>query len=219
MAPERLAVSGVVIWSSNSVFASRLLELLGEAGVPARIPSAREVLVGAGCGGTIVVDTSDYSLLHKHCPGSRILAVDSRKLLYSSLKILWGVLGPSEALVGIDPGKNIGVAVITHSVLAYSAVLGLEGLVSALNELSEAVREYGNASRVLVGVGVSPTVRGLSEQIAGLASGIGVRVVLVDEHGSNSVKTRFTRSIGRGVADHVNAATVIALRALGLNAP
>ncbi len=211
----------VLIWSVDSAFSKSVRTILNELGIPSYVP--RAVRISGMCTGNevIIADRESISFLPSPCLRERIIIVEPKKHLYSFVKVFHTLAKCDEILVGIDPGKYIGVAVLTKGLLLYDNVYNdvVDIDKRLFSELYDGLN--GDIGKVTVGVGVATIDNYVTRSIALYAKKYGFRLVYVDEHNSNKehvvgLKTRSTyerlRIYGK-TRDHVNAAIVIALRA------
>ncbi|NOZ88618.1 MAG: hypothetical protein GXO15_01690 [Crenarchaeota archaeon] len=200
-------VGPVAVWSSHGGFARRLLDTLRGLGLSGLIPRGeRECLASR----SLLLDLADAPLAPRGClshPG--LVAVDRGDVLGSVIRVVEALKPPREYLLGIDPGeRRTGLALMARGFLVHGEVL---------RSVHEAARLACHvAGRVtaplLVGVGYSPASRHYALQALETLQGCGLAARLVDEHATNRALVPGLAGLD-GVADHVRAAAVIALRA------
>lgn len=139
--------------------------------------------------------------------------LDPRRPLYSVVKLAWSVLGVSGLLVGVDPGKHVGLAALTHGAVVYGTVTSMEGLRSFVSDIASVADEFNAVDRVLAGIGSSPAVREAALRVYAMFASKGLDAVTVDENGSNSARVPGLYRGWDKLNPHVRAALVIALRA------
>jgi hypothetical protein len=211
----------VLIWSIDSAFSKSVKTILDELGIPSYVPRAARISGMCTGNEVIIADKESISFLPSPCLRERIILVEPKKHLYSFVKVLHTLVKCDEILVGIDPGKYIGVAVLTKGLLlyddVYSDVIDIDKRL--FSELYDGLD--GDIDKVTVGVGVATINDYVTRSIALYAEKYGFKLIYVDEHNSNrehvvGLKTGSTyerlRVYGKA-RDHINAAIVIALRA------
>lgn len=212
----------VVIWSSDTLFSKLAKTILDGLEIPSYTPRASRLDRVCRESELVVADRESLALLPAQCMSrGSIILVEPGKLLYSIVKLVCSLTRCEEVLVGIDPGKYIGVAVLAKGLLIYKAIYSnVADLDEKLfKELYEGLD--GDTSRVSIGVGVSVLDNSVIKAVTSYARRYGFRLVYVDEHKSNrehivGVKVQdFLETLGAhgGMGDHVNAAINIALRA------
>lgn len=189
--------------------------------MPSYVPRAARI--NGMCTGNevIIADRESINFIPSPCLRERVILVKPKKPLYSFVKVLHALVKCSEILVGIDPGKYIGVAVLTKGLLLYDDVYNdvIDIDKRLFSELYDGLD--GDTDKVTVGVGVTAVDDHVTKSIALYAEKYGFKLIYVDEHNSNrehivGLKTRSSherlRVYGKA-RDHINAAIVIALRA------
>ena len=139
--------------------------------------------------------------------------LDPHRPLYSVVKLAWSVLGVSGLLVGVDPGKHVGLAALTHGAVVYGVVTSVDGLRSFVSDIASVASEFNAFDKVLAGIGSSPAVSRAAAEVYDVFASNRLEAVMVDENGSNSAKIPGLWMDGEKLNPHVRAALVIALRA------
>ena len=145
----------VLIWSIDSAFSKSVKTILDELGMPSYVPRAARI--NGMCTGNevIITDGESINFIPSSCLGERVILVKPKKPLYSFVKVLHTLVKCDEILVGIDPGKYIGVAVLTKGLLlyddVYNDVINIDKRL--FSELYDGLN--GDTDKVTVGVGVA----------------------------------------------------------------
>ncbi|GEM_PF-4958291 len=200
-----------LVWSSDVELAEAAVSALNVLGYSALVPGARSMGRLCAKADIVVVDERDVGFLPATCRrGSRLIVVGGSPAQVAAF--LLSRFGAGEALIGIDPGSSVtGYALVSNSTLVHGTVIngGVDNVVSFICGLAGCVPK-----NTLVGVGASPSVYERALAIAGgVTESCGLRVALVNEHGSNTERPLGLQGVRGAINVHVRAAAVIALRA------
>ncbi|HDI46328.1 MAG TPA: hypothetical protein ENF82_00805 [Candidatus Methanomethylia archaeon] len=158
--------------------------------------------------GILVIITSERERSRLRAK-QKVIAVksleDVSKAIAEARMVLLGKEGSfRELLVGIDPGKNIGVAIVADGEFLEGKVF--RDVDSAVSYVKQAVERYPAAkSFIKIGVG-SPEYEELAFKVSSEVKGV-QKVVLVDESGSGRGLEKF-----KGLPRDVVSAISIAMR-------